>query len=86
MNIFSAIMIRSWAGKQGRYLIRMAGLGLAFTYYSSRHYFRNAEFLSLGAESAFIDLGIALPPGRYHSKAVLAFKDTLKEVLQAADG
>ena len=23
MNIFSAIMIRSWAGKQGRYLIRM---------------------------------------------------------------
>lgn len=106
MNIFSAIMIRSWAGKQGRYLIRMedngcqqhklsalmsaamgaAGLGLAFTYYSSRHYFRNAEFLSLGAESAFIDLGIALPPGRYHSKAALAFKDTLKEVLQAADG
>ena len=63
-----------------------AGLGLAFTYYSSRHYFRNAEFLSLGAESAFIDLGIALPPGRYHSKAALAFKDTLKEVLQAADG
>lgn len=37
-----------------------AGLGLAFTYYSSRHYFRNAEFLSLGAESAFVDLGIAL--------------------------
>ena len=63
-----------------------AGLGLAFTYYSSRQYFRNAEFLSLGAESAFIDLGIALPPGRYHSKAALAFKDTLKEVLQAADG
>ena len=44
------------------------------------------SFLSLGAESAFIDLGIALPPGRYHSKAALAFKDTLKEVLQAADG
>ena len=63
-----------------------AGLGLAFTYYSSRHYFRNAEFLSLGAESAFVDLGIALPPGRYHSRAALALKDTLMEVLQAADG
>ncbi len=62
-----------------------AGLGLAFTYYSSRHYFRNAEFLSLGAESAFVDLGIALPPGRYHSRAALALKDTLMEVLQAAD-
>ena len=106
MNIFSAIMIRSWAGKQGRYLIRMEYNRLPaitscqplcqqlweqqdwdlHTYYSSRHYFRNAEFLSLGAESAFIDLGIALPPGRYHSKAALAFKDTLKEVLQAADG
>ena len=45
-----------------------AGLGLAFTYYSSRHYFRNAEFLSLGKESTF------------------ALKDTLMEVLQAADG
>ena len=63
-----------------------AGLGLAFTYYSSRHYFRNAEFLSLGADSAFVDLGIALPPGRYHSRAALALKDTLMEVLQAADG
>lgn len=48
-----------------------AGLGLAFTYYSSRHYFRNAEFLSLGKESTFIDLGIALPPGSYHSRAAL---------------
>ena len=63
-----------------------AGLGLAFTYYSSRHYFRNAEFLSLGKESTFIDLGIALPPGSYHSRASLALKDTLMEVLQAADG
>ena len=63
-----------------------AGQVLAFTYYSYRHYFRKAEIISLGPESAFIDLGIALPPGRYHSKAALAFKDTLKEVLQAADG
>lgn len=79
MNIFSAIMIRSWAGKARQIFNKngiqpiasnhklsalmsaamgAAGLGLAFTYYSSRHYFRNAEFLSLGAESAFIDLGI----------------------------
>lgn len=29
-----------------------AGHGLAFTYYSSRHYFRDAKFLSLGADLA----------------------------------
>lgn len=58
-----------------------AGRGLAFTYYSSRHYFRNAEFLSLGAEGASLDLGIALPPGRYHSRATLALEEILMKVL-----
>lgn len=58
-----------------------AGRGLAFTYYSSRHYFRNAEFLSLGAEGASVDLGIALPPGRYHSRATLALEEILMKVL-----
>ncbi len=57
------------------------GQGLAFTYYSSRHYFRNAEFISLGAEGSSIDLGIALPPGRYHSEATLAFARVLEIVL-----
>lgn len=58
-----------------------AGRGLAFTYYSSRHYFRNAEFLSFGAEGASLDLGIALPPGRYHSRATLALEEILMKVL-----
>lgn len=58
-----------------------AGRGLAFTYYSSRHYFRNAEFLSLGTESTSIKLGIGLPPGRYHSKAALALQEVLLKVL-----
>ena len=58
-----------------------AGHGLAFTYYSSRHYFRNAKFLSLGAEGASVGLATALPPGRYHSKAALALQEVLLKVL-----
>ncbi len=58
------------------------GQGLAFTYYSSRHYFRNATFISLGREAPSVNLGIALPPGRYHSKATLAFARVLEMVLK----
>ena len=58
-----------------------AGHGLAFTYYSSRHYFRNAKFLSLGADGASVGLATALPPGRYHSKAALALQEVLLKVL-----
>lgn len=58
-----------------------AGHGLAFTYYSSRHYFRDAKFLSLGADGASVRLATALPPGRYHSKAALALQEVLLKVL-----
>ena len=58
-----------------------AGHGLAFTYYSSRHYFRDAKFLSLGADGASVGLATALPPGRYHSKAALALQEVLLKVL-----
>ena len=58
-----------------------AGHGLAFTYYSSRHYFRDAKFLSLGADGASVRLATALPPGRYHSKATLALQEVLLKVL-----
>lgn len=54
---------------------------LAFTYYSSRHYFRDAKFLSLGADGASVGLATALPPGRYHSKAALALQEVLLKVL-----
>ena len=58
-----------------------AGLGLAFTYYCAKNYYNHAEFLSLGEDGIIIDLGVSLAPGRYHSKAALALKDTLFEVL-----
>ncbi len=58
-----------------------AGHGLAFTYYSSRHYFRDAKFLSLGADGTSVRLAAALPPGRYHSKAALALQEVLLKVL-----
>ena len=57
------------------------GQGLAFTYYSSRHYFRNAEFLSLGKDGSAIEISTALAPGRYHSKASLALRDVMHEIL-----
>jgi DNA-binding transcriptional LysR family regulator len=59
-----------------------AGLGLAFTYYSSRHYYRNASFLSLGEDGVFLELGLAMPPGRYHSRAALALRDVMIRVLE----
>ncbi len=61
------------------------GQGLAFTYYSSRHYFRDAVFLSIGEDAPSIELAVALSPGRYHSKAALALQDTLFSVLGTAD-
>ncbi len=60
-----------------------AGQGLAFTYYSSRHYFRNAEFLSLGKDGSTIEIATALTPGRYHSKAALALDRIMHEVLSS---
>lgn len=36
------------------------GIGLAFTYYSSRRYFQGAEFISLGKDGTSVELSIAL--------------------------
>jgi len=58
-----------------------AGQGLAFTYYSSRHYFRDAEFLSLGTAASSVSLEIAMPPGRYHSKAAQIVRDVFFAIL-----
>ena len=58
-----------------------AGLGLAFTYYCAKNYYSHAEFLSLGEEGTIIDLGVSLAPERYHSKAAIALKETLSQVL-----
>ena len=57
------------------------GQGLAFTYYSSRHYFRNAEFLSLGKEVPSIELVTAMSSERYHSKAAIALNDVIHQIL-----
>jgi len=58
-----------------------SGLGIAFTYYSSRHYFQNAALLSLGEDGFPLQLVTATAPGRYHSKATLALDDVIFEVL-----
>ena len=58
-----------------------SGLGLAFTYYSSHLYYPNAEYLSLGKDGLFLELGLAMPPGRYHSRAAIALKDVMFRIL-----
>lgn len=57
-----------------------SGLGIAFTYYCSHRFFTNASYISLGKDRFMFDLGIAMPPGRYHSKATLALRDTILDV------
>ena len=58
-----------------------SGLGLAFTYASSRQYFHRAQLLSLGKDGTSIALGTAMAPGRYHSKATKALEQVIFEVL-----
>ena len=61
-----------------------SGQGLAFTYYSSRHYFRNAEFLSLGNDAPSVELSTAISQERYHSRATLALNEVIHEILATA--
>ena len=58
-----------------------AGLGLAFTYYCAERAYPEAEFMSLGENGTIIELGVCLAPGRYHSKAALALRETMISVL-----
>jgi DNA-binding transcriptional LysR family regulator len=57
------------------------GVGLAFTYFSAHERFREAEFISLGKDQTYVELSVALAPGRYHSKAALALRQTFFDVL-----
>lgn len=58
-----------------------SGQGLAFTYYSSRHYFQPAVFLSLGQDGFTMELATAMSPDRYHSRAALALNQVIQDVL-----
>lgn len=57
------------------------GQGLAFTYYSSRRYFHDAVFLEIEGDAPSVELAVALSPGRYHSRASLALKETIYDIL-----
>ena len=56
------------------------GLGLAFTYYSYAEPGKDAEFLRIGKEGLFLDLGLAYPPGEYHSNASTALEEVIREI------
>ena len=60
------------------------GLGLAFTYASSVEPTEGAVFLSIGEEGAFMGLGLAYPSEEYHSKAVRALEEVIREIYLGA--
>ena len=56
------------------------GLGLAFTYASSAERGEDSVFLSIGQEGVFMELGLAYPSEEYHSQAVKALEDVIREI------
>lgn len=56
------------------------GLGLAFTYQSCAEPYENVEYLSIGKEGVFLELGLAFPSNEYHSKASEMLGNTIREV------
>lgn len=63
-----------------------AGLGLAFTYASSVEREEDAVFFSIGEEGYFMELGLAYPSEEYHSKAVRALEEVIREIYLGPDG
>lgn len=59
-----------------------AGLGLAFTYQSCAESYDNIQYLRIGREGAFLDLGIAHPSSEYHSKGAKELEKVVREVYQ----
>lgn len=58
------------------------GLGLAFTYQSCAEAYDNIQYLRIGREGAFLDLGIAFPSGEYHSKGAREMEKVVRQVYQ----
>lgn len=56
------------------------GLGLAFTYQSCAEAYDNIQYLRIGKEGAFLDLGIAYPSSEYHSKGAKELEKVVREV------
>lgn len=56
------------------------GLGLAFTYASAVESDENTALLRIGENGVFMELGLAYPTEEYHSKAVKALEDVIREV------
>lgn len=58
------------------------GLGLAFTYYSYAEPGEHTEFLSVGEEGVYFDIGLARPSNEYHSGAAKALEEVIRSVYQ----
>lgn len=56
------------------------GLGLAFTYQSCAEMFDNVQYLRIGRNGEFLDLGIAYPSNEYHSKGAKELEKVVREV------
>ena len=58
------------------------GLGLAFTYQSCAESYDNVQYLRIGKEGAFLDLGIAYPSSEYHSKGAKELEKVVRKAYQ----
>ena len=56
------------------------GAGLAFTYRSCRVPGDHFRYLRVGKEGIFLDLALAWPAGKYHSRAALALAELFQEM------
>ena len=56
------------------------GIGLAFTYRSHIGPEHVVDLYSVTEQGVYLDLGVAFPPGMYHSKGSMAMEEVLREV------
>lgn len=56
------------------------GLGLAFSYYPYAQLQSDVSPLRIGKDGAFLHLGLACPPGEYHSKGAQALEQIIREI------
>lgn len=58
------------------------GIGLAFTYQSCAEMYDNIEYLRIGKEGKFLNLGIGYPSNEYHSKGAKELEKVVREIYQ----
>ena len=56
------------------------GLGIAFTYQSCAEEYEDIQYIRIGKEGEFLDLGVAYSTDEYHSKGAIELEKVIREV------